>query len=52
MKNYATENFTEKVSEINWFKVINCDDVDVAWANFKNLFMSVVDKIQPLKENG
>ena len=50
MKNYATENFTEKVSEINWFKVINCDDVDVAWSNFKNLFMSVVDKIQPLKE--
>ena len=40
----------EKLSEINWFKVINCDDVDVAWSNFKDLFMSVVDKIAPLKE--
>ena len=50
MKNYSTENFNEKLSEINWFKVINCDDVDVAWSNFKDLFMSVVDKIAPLKE--
>ena len=31
-------------------KVINCDDVDVAWSNFKDLLMSVVDKIAPLKE--
>ena len=45
MKNYSTENFNEKLSGINWFKVINCDDVD-----FKDLFMSVVDKIAPLKE--
>ena len=50
MKNYSTEIFNEKLSEINWFKVINCDDVDVAWSNFKDLFMSVVDKIAPLKE--
>ena len=39
MKNYSTLN--EKLSEINWFKVINCNDVDVAWSNFKDLFMSV-----------
>ena len=50
MKNYSTETFNEELSEINWFKVINCDDVDVAWSNFKDLFMSVVDKIAPLKE--
>ena len=49
MKNYSTENFNEKLGEINWFKVINCD-VDVAWSNFKDLFVSVVDKIAPLKE--
>ena len=47
-KNYSSETFIEKLSEINWFKVIN--DVDVAWSNFKDLFMSVVDKIAPLKE--
>ena len=50
MKNYSTETFNEKLSEINWFKVINCDVVDVAWSNFKDLFVSVVDKIAPLKE--
>ena len=50
IKNYSKENFNEKLSEINWFKVIYCDDVDVAWSNFKDLFMSVVDKIAPLKE--
>ena len=51
MKNYSTENFNEKLSEIGSnFKVINCDDVDVARSNFKDLFMSVVDKIAPLKE--
>ena len=52
LENYSAENFSEKLSEINWFKVINCDDVDVAWSNFKDLFMSVVDKIAPLKEKG
>ena len=52
LKNYSAENFSEKLSEINWFKVINCYDVDVAWSNFKDLFMSVVDKIAPLKDKG
>ena len=24
--------------EKDWFKVVNCEDVNVAWSNFKTLF--------------
>ena len=52
MKNYSTEIFNEKLSEINWFKVINCDDVDVAWSNFKICLCLWLIKLHLSKKNG
>ena len=49
LKEYTKELFVEQLSKVNWFPVIDCDDVDVAWSNFKTMFTCVLDSIAPVK---
>ena len=41
-----------QLKEINWFQVLNCDDVDKAWFASQGLFVGVIDKgvIAPVKK--
>jgi len=49
LKHYSKELFCERLSAVNWFPVINCNDIDKAWLNFKTLFIGVLDSIAPAK---
>ena len=50
MKQYNSETFKEALNKIDWFKVINEENVDKAWRTFSRLFLEVVDSIAPLKK--
>ena len=50
MKNYSTDLLVTELRKLNWFIVIDCDQVNEAWVNFKDLFTSVLDKLAPIKE--
>ena len=50
LKNYSSELFTDKLKNINWYNVIDIDDVNMAWDKFKELFTSVIDEIAPKKQ--
>ena len=48
-KNYDPVKFKQKLNSVNWFDVVNCDDIESAWGNFKTLFMGVLDEVAPVK---
>ena len=50
LKNYTKEKIIEQLKEINWFQVLNCDDVGKAWSTFHGLFAGVIDKVAPMKK--
>ena len=50
LKNYDVDEFRKHLREVNWFEVINCENIDSCWSSFKSLFMQVVDKVAPVKE--
>ena len=50
LKNYTKEKIIEQLKEINWFQVLNCDDVGKAWSAFHGLFAGVIDKVAPVKK--
>ena len=50
MKNYTTEKLQEQLSQVNWFNVIEHDDINVAWNNFKTILTEIIDRLAPIKE--
>ena len=50
LKNYTKEKIIEQLKEINWFQVLNYDDVGKAWSAFHGLFAGVIDKVAPVKK--
>lgn len=50
LKGYSLETFLSKLRNINWFKCINCEQVNESWSIFKHEFMSVMDEVAPIKE--
>ena len=50
MKRYTQEIFEEKLDAVNWFKVLNCDCSNAAWAAFKSIVLNILDEIAPVKE--
>ena len=45
-----SEKIIEQLKEINWFQVLNCDDVGKAWSAFHGFFAGVIDKVDPVKK--
>ena len=42
---------TQEVNKrLNWFQVLNCDDVGKAWSTFHGHFAGVIDKVAPVKK--
>ena len=50
MKNYSGEAFSAAMRKVDFFQVINCENVNECWYIFKNLFFEQVDAIAPIKE--
>ena len=50
MKNYSKAELQRRLTDVNWQGVLNCEDVEGAWNNFKTLFCNILDSIAPLKE--
>ena len=50
LKNYTCEKFINELRKIDWFQVLNCENVDTAWQNFKVLFVHVIDVVAPVKQ--
>ena len=49
MKNYDIHMFKTKLSEIDWYQVINVEDVNLAWSSFCKLFLEVVEHVAPVR---
>ena len=49
-KHYTAEEFKERLSGRDWSDVLGSNDVDGAWALFKQHFIAVLDSIAPKKE--
>ena len=50
MKNYSPLEFINKLRMINWANVTNCTDVNLAWENFKSIFLQILDEVAPTKQ--
>ena len=49
-KEYNRELFIEKLNENDWSKLFLCRNVDKAWDIFKEIFITTLNKVAPLKE--
>ena len=49
LKNYNQENLVNAISAADWSEVY-CSDVNKAWGTFKEIFISLIDSIAPVKE--
>ena len=49
MKNYSVDTFVEKLNEIDWWIVLNEENIDSAWNKFSTLFLEIIDNIAPIK---
>ena len=49
LKNYTIDNFRKQLKNVDWFKVILCDNVDTAWYEFKTMFTNAIDHVAPVK---
>ena len=50
LKNYSKEILLEKLQEINFPNYINFDDINVAYTDFSNRLIAMIEKIAPLKQ--
>jgi len=50
LKNYIKEAFQQYLVGVDWFPVVNCDNVFDAWKIFKSIFISALDIFAPVKD--
>jgi hypothetical protein len=50
VKNYCANHFCDLLANANWNEVTDSDNVDSAWSAFKSIFISILDKVAPIKE--
>ena len=49
MKNFDKDVFLQKLRCLDWFQVINVENVDFAWKQFSKMFLEVIDSVAPVK---
>ena len=49
MKDYNPAVFLQNLQQIDWFQVINTEDMNLAWSKFVHLFNEVIDCVAPIK---
>ena len=50
LKGYSKTELLDRLSKVSWSCVLDCDDVNIAWNNFRTVFVNIIDSIAPLKE--
>ena len=50
MKNYNKDIFIQKLSNIDWSCILECDNATTAWNLFKQVFLEIIDTLAPVKE--
>ena len=50
MRDYSKEAFQTNLFNAEWNSVMTSDNVIDAWSKFKTLFLSIVNKMSPIKE--
>ena len=50
LRNYSPASLLLELSNVDWSNVLNCNNVNLAWDNFKSVFLKILDKIAPVKE--
>ena len=50
IKNYSQLDFLNRLRNIDWSIVMNCQDVNDAWSIFKTIFTGILDEIAPFKQ--
>lgn len=50
IKNYTKENFIFRLTNADWSEYFNACDVNIAWTAFRDIFMSVLNSVVPVKE--
>lgn len=49
-KHYDKDIFTELLTKVDWSKLYLCRNVNKAWGIFKDLFLSTLDEVAPIRE--
>ena len=49
LKNYSAALFQAKLSQIDWFDVLNNENINEAWSIFSGKVLAVIDNIAPYK---
>ena len=49
-KHYSQETFRMLVDEVDWSPVVNCSCVNIAWSQFKDTFLKIINKVTPLRQ--
>jgi hypothetical protein len=44
------DDFLQQLTEVNWSECFNTECVNTAWNAFQKIFLSVLDKVAPIKE--
>ena len=50
LKNYSNLNFLTKLRNTSWTLVTNCNDVDLAWSRFTEIFTNILNQVAPFKQ--
>jgi hypothetical protein len=50
LKKYSVEEFEKRLNEVDWTQIYDIVNVDEAWTKFKNLLITVIDSIAPVKQ--
>ena len=50
LRNYDESVFVQHLNSCNWESIYNCQCAIDAWGLFRNLFLSVLDKVAPFKQ--
>jgi len=49
-KKYNKDVLIEKLNAANWSELLMCRNINSAWSIFRNLFISVLDEVAPIRE--
>ncbi|XP_071944876.1 uncharacterized protein [Antedon mediterranea] len=50
LKNYDVNIFNEQLTQSDWSPVLDSSDVDFAWCSLKKIFLSLINRMAPLKQ--
>ena len=50
LKSYSITDFLTRLRNTNWTDVTRCNDVNIAWLRFKEIFTNILNEVAPIKK--